>query len=165
MIGILKKKINCYCSIDTLPVHNWFKINETNNLKWLVINHENIKLNQSHSNILSVVWQQITDEFFDVFGIPDKMKKILETERDLKVMKWDLFLTGNRALLTFIEIKELQLENLSKNVKVDDPIETKINIEKYMRMPIDFKVMTVKEFYVYVNRINKEIKAKQNGGK
>jgi len=156
----LTKKIETYQGIEDLPIYNWWKINETNELSWLLLNQE--LSYYADDKLLKPLWEKIFDEFIDTFGMPEKMRSILELKRDIQVLEWDIILTGDKSLQTFIDIKNFELQELLKEEKAQTNGQAKIYIEKYMGFRLDEKTLSVKDYYGYVNALKADI-AQRNG--
>lgn len=147
-------KLKYYDSIDDLPINNWIKINETNDLKWLLINNKK-EINKKEINILRNIWDKIFEQFIDYFGIPDKMLKVLELKREIFSLNCDLISYSDRSIQTFIDIAQYQLNELQKENSKINFNEIKVYVEKYMGFQINEKKMSVKDYYTYINVINK----------
>ena len=80
MLKILKRffgeKPVFYNSIENLPVFNWFKINETQDLSYLIINKE--KARKFNNKETLNIWLKIYSEYLDNFGFNENFKKYLE---------------------------------------------------------------------------------------
>lgn len=160
-MGIIKKlkKAELYDSIETMPIYNWFKINETNDLRW-VLKDFNAQIGINAKALLNA-WNKIFDEFIEVFGIPDKLREIMEMKRDIMILESQVALKGDRTRLPFIEIKRDALEKLLKSEKKGVINQAKIYVEKFMGFRLNEKETSVKEFYGYVNALNEH--TKRNG--
>ena len=134
----------CYNSIHELPIINWIKLHEENNLKYL-----NKKLKSSGYNIFA--YENINDEIIDTFGASKDFLIKLKLKIDIEIMRAE-----NKPLL-FIEIKEDELKNIeekkSENLSFYDII---FQIEKQMNFKIDVTKLTVFEFYNYCKNLNKK---------
>lgn len=158
IIDLFTKKLDCYQSIDELPIYNWFLIHKTNDLTWLLKKKSNINLKQVKT--LEVLWEKIYFEFLDTFGIPDTMRHILEIKRDIMVLKIRMLAENDRSLETFIEIKELELNQLNENNQKDTTGKVKGYVEKFMGFRLNEKEITVKDFYGYIEIIKESAKPK-----
>lgn len=164
MITFIKnlfRTIKFHKSIDNLPIYSWFKIHETNDLTWLLIDKpEKVILSKKELNSLFAAWNIIFNEYIDTFGIPEKMKQILELKRDIQILKWELLLEKDRYYETFIDLKELQLKDLIKNEYTEKVNDVKVYIEKFIGFRIDEKIISVKEYYTYAEALKKENESK-----
>lgn len=141
-----------YKSIETLPLWNWQKIHETNDLSYL----------GKSRNIIDV-WLKISDEFVDEFGISDAYRAILELQKDIAILNIDMILDDDPSLQTFIDIKEHELRELlhAPTRQGSSPL---TYLSKWMGGGvINPHLITVKEFYSHLREMEKDIK--NNGRK
>lgn len=151
----MAKNKTLYRSIEELPIYNWFKIQNTNNLGWL--NKGIDSPEKEISEELIKVWDGIFSEFIDTFGIPEKLKEILELKRDIQCLQWEMLITDDGSLETFIDIKQYELEQKTKVEGKSSKInEAKVYLEKFMGFRINEREITVKEYYEYMQVLNKE---------
>lgn len=137
-----------YDSIDDMPIYNWFKCIEKQDYKYTLIEGEvEPELCKNQFDILY-------SQFIDEFGINDNLREIIRVQNKILVHKINMALTGDKGLLTFIEIDELELKNLlaDNGVKTGS---TTIMIEKEMGFAINEHQTSVTKYYTYL----KEIKA------
>lgn len=153
---LLFPELVCHESIDTLPAWNWFRIHQTNDLTWLCVKKpKSIRVKQVKK--LNTVWGKIYDEFIDTFGIPELLKKALELRREIAVMKAEMLMSGDRSQLTFIEIKEFELEELTKGKESDSVSTVTSYMIKFYGVNIDEKVISVSDYYRNLRMMEKEI--------
>lgn len=141
-----RKKIECYTSINEMPIENWFNYYETNDLKWL---QKDIKqtANKYQKQVLQEAWNSVFDSYIDEFGVPDNIKKIVNLKREILINQIQIDVYGLKYLKTFIKIHELELKKLLEDSK--EPIKTgklKAFVDKNFGRQ-DPKLVTVKEFY------------------
>jgi hypothetical protein len=162
IIELFKKKLNFYSTIDDLPVYNWFQIQKTNDLVWLL--KESKTLSDDNKIQLEAIWREIYFEFLDTFGIPEQMKEILSLKRDIAVLNARMYIDSDSSLLTFIEIKEYQLAKLTASNEVNSVGNVRVYVEKFMGFKLNEKEISVKEFYQYIDVINKDANKKISNG-
>lgn len=156
--SFFESKIDCYKSIDDLPKYNWDKINESNDYSWLL--KKKFKLNDKQKKYLGGIWENILAEFIDTFGIPEKMKEILELKREIFVLKCQLHLDGDKLLKNFINVAEFKLRKLIEKDKGQTTGQVKVYVEKYLGFKLNEKETTVREFFEYIEVLKQQ--AKQN---
>lgn len=158
--------MTCYETIEDLPLFRWRKINETNELDFLIVK-SGAKANNKLKRLLPVLWDKIYSEFLDTFGINEDFKNIMELRRDILVLKMEIAVSGDRFILNHIRIAEREIEAL----QVDNNdgsgnsnfVQAKAMISKFMGFPIDEKTTSVKDFYSYKELYLKENKQRVNG--
>lgn len=153
----LFRKLKYFKSIDEMPIYNWFKLQETNELTHL------LKVKKLCSKrevlILQNALQSITNEYIDFFGINDQYKKILELKRNIRIKEIQLITTGERINKTFIKVLKSELNLLIQSAQKSDTGNVSVHVNKYMGYRIDLKSTSVKEFYSILNHIKKEAEA------
>lgn len=148
VIRNLFKKIEYYQSIDEMPIYNWFKINETNDLKWI---SKDLQIDAKKNIIILLsAWNKIFDEFIDTFGIPEKLKEIMEVKRDIFILQAQLALTKDRTIQIFIDIETEKLIKLMSKDKEQSTMQVKVYVEKFLGFKLNERETTVKEFYEYI---------------
>lgn len=155
MFELFKIKLDLYNGIDELPVWNWFRIHETNDLVHLL--RKPHKIGYRRQAEVEFKWQLIHDEFLNTFGINDKLRHIHELKRDISVMKADMFLNKDASMVTLIEAKEMELTVILNETTNTDLYEVKSYVEKYMGRHINERTETVKSYYSCIKIMEKEI--------
>lgn len=145
-------------SISDLPLHRWRKINETNDLSYLIVK-PNVTPPLKEQRLLPALWDKIYCEFLDTFGINDDFKNILEIQRDILVLKMQMAIDGDRFHLNFIKMKEQEIKDLQGEGGTSNNFnETKARISKFMGFAINENETTVKDFYTYVELFKQDNK-------
>lgn len=157
---IFKNKLEYYKSLDEMPIANWFKIQQTNDLKYLLVKTR--KVSTKEVSELEKGLKKLSNEYIDTFGISDEYRQILELSRDIEVLKIDFILTQDRSLLTMIEIKKDQLKAISKSNNKSDLNKLKMHVNKFMGYSVDMNKTSVKEFYTYLEGLKEEVKQRSS---
>jgi len=108
--------------------------------------------------------ERLNSEFIDTFGISDNYKKYLSLLIELECLKIDFFCDEDRVLMTFIKLKELEIEKLQSEFKTaESKIDINVYVTKFMQTYIDRKKVSVIEYYGMIKAMEKEYKnGKQN---
>ena len=170
MINLINKvksfflKVKFYDSIENIPMWNYWKIEETSDLKYLAIgkNYENQffydKLKASNA------WTKVNGSYLDVFGVSEHYRDVLMLKRDIALNEyaWE----RNREPIARVYAREAkkELENLELNSLNEKPQDQVFFIEKEMGFKVDPKKISLKDFYSYVNNINKMAKQINKNG-
>ncbi len=157
-----KPSVPVYQDIDEMPIFNWFKISETNDLSWLLLDRKDFK--KADPKLLEKTFEELRDQWLDTFGIPEKMREVWVLKRDIFVLECDLHLTGDRSLITFIEIKKSELQEALKAEQADIQLtntEVKAYVEKFMHIKIDAKTTSMRDYYTYVKLLKDEAAKQQ----
>lgn len=157
---IFKNKLEYYKSLDEMPIANWFKIQQTNDLKYMLVKTR--KVSTKEVSELENGLKKLSNEYIDTFGISDEYRQILELSRDIEVLKIDFILTQDRSLLTMIEIKKDQLKAISKSNNKSDLNKLKMHVNKFMGYSVDMNKTSVKEFYTYLEGLKEEAKQRSS---
>lgn len=142
-----------YNSINDLPVYNWWKLNETGDLIWLL--REPCKPTSIQMGILSEKYSRIMQEFYSVYGISDEYRNILNKQREIALLKCTYIITGDRINETLIDIAKFELSEMVKQETDITFYDIKAIVEKQMGFRIDARSCTVAEYYSYIKIIEK----------
>lgn len=158
------RKIKYYESIKELPIERWFKLAETNDLRWL-LKEKKQRLRLRESVKLQGAYELIYQEYMNKFGVNEQLIRVMELKRDIAVLKLDMAINEDPTRETFIDIKEAELKVLMDGNNKSNSINMKAYIEKYMGFYLDTKVITVEDFYSYMEIIDKENKQAEKNGR
>lgn len=147
-----------YNTIDTLPVFNYGKISELEDLRYLIIQSDYFelpKITEKETEELFKAWENINDEIINYVGISEDYKSILRIKKAIALMKVDMITTGDKSLETLIELKQIELKNSypQANQELDESI---IYIESALKIPIDVMKCSVKKYFSYIKFISKK---------
>ena len=146
----LGSNLDYYNSIKEMPLINWWKFNETKDVKYFLKAYSNV--NTAKLLFLESIYTKLMDEYTKEFGINEHLLLVLEKQIDIAKLKAD-FMSG-LGLLTSIEIAELELTELVRGVDGMGFYEVKAILEKQMGFRIDPNVTTVMEYYSYIKLID-----------
>lgn len=149
--------MNIYRDIDELPLYNYSKIIDTNELGYLIVDSSpyNLKkLDKKELFELSEVWKNINCQIIDYIGISDDMRQVLRIEKDISLLRLQMIETGDRSIDTIINLKELELNQIRPKEKksIEESI---VLLEIFLKMPINSKNTSVKRYYGYIDYILK----------
>ncbi len=150
-----KNKIEYFTSIDNLPIDNWFALQKSNDVVFLLKRSKVI--NDLERKELTKAFDLIWREFIDTFGVSDIMRSIMELRRDILVETCDMYLNNDRSRLTFINLKKRELENIFKDQGEKQYDNTKGYVEKYLGFRLNGKEVTVREYYGYIKMMETHI--------
>lgn len=133
------------------PVFVWQMVHETRDFTYLLKDRQ--KVSGQILSKLSKAWEKIYDEFLKEFGFNETFLEIKKKEIAIALMKLELIITGDRSLETFIEIEEMELKEMQKELKGVDFMESTIAIESRMKFQIDPHNTTIRKFYSYIKML------------
>lgn len=154
--NLFENKIDYYQSIDELPIYNWHKINQTNELEWLL--RKKVLISDHQKKILSNILDRMLSEFIDTFGIPEKMREILDLKSEIFILRCQMALENNKFLQNFIDIAEWKLKQIIADDQTQSTTQVKVYVEKYLGFRLNERETTVKEFYEYIEAIKNQNK-------
>ncbi len=146
----LGSNLDYYNSIKEMPLVNWWKFNETKDVKYFLKVYSDV--NTAKLLFLETIYTKLMSEYTEEFGINEHLLLVLEKQIDIAKLKAD-FMNGT-GILTSIEIAELELTDLVRGVKGMGFYEVKAILEKQMGFRIDPHVTTVMEYYSYIKLID-----------
>ena len=127
-------------NIDKMPIFNWIKILETNDLNYIFIS-AGILSSKAENH-----WTGLQQEYIDEFGLDESYKQRLRLMDQLKDLNLDFVITRDRFLLNLIKICEADIEILGTQ-KVIKFYEMVDHVEKFKGFQIDPKKISVKSWY------------------
>jgi hypothetical protein len=145
-------QLNCYDTIDELPIKVWFDIHKTGLLLLLI--KDNRKLKEKDYIKLDEVWEKIYDEFMTRFGLSDEFIAGLESEVRIAKLQAEYIITGQRHLLTLAKIEREELRMSRK--KETSPVELEdvlAKMSKFYGMRLRASEFTTAEYYTYLKNI------------
>ena len=148
--NLLLRYADKYVSIDDLPMYNWKKIHDTDELKWLFVKKQEVENNE----LLERRWAAIYDEYLNEFGLSQEYKEILKVKRKIANLQADYIIKGDRIILNYINIEKNALESLYDSSKGGSSFrESLVHLEKMQGIKINTKQITVADYYNYLRSI------------
>lgn len=146
-------KLDYFDSLDSLPIFNWLKIQETNDLGYLL----KIKKECSRKEInkLEQHLSKLTDSYIDTFGVSDEYRKVLDLQREIRVKEIEFFITEKKINKTFINVLKLKLQAAMKSTNKTDIYVVSTHVSKWMGYRVDLQKTSVNEFYGILKSIKK----------
>lgn len=145
-----------YTTIEEMPLFNWVKINEKNDLSYMIIG----SCKKINNKKLREGFEIIKDEFINTFGVSEVYKKILEAQIEIAKLEIDLALTGDNFLQNFIDMRLIDIKQLNEGATKGSHFETKMKLEKYLGFRLNEKEISVKEYYSYLKAWSEDAPSK-----
>lgn len=113
------------------------------------------KIDSSEKTVLNIIWKKLYDQYLAVFGVGDSMEAIIQKERNLILMYEDKNVNGNRDVMTFIELAEIEIADMKrKNLSGDkDFFRINAKLQEIIKIPIDMRKISVREYYSYFKNL------------
>jgi hypothetical protein len=153
-LNLFRKKIIHYKGIEDLPLWNWYKINEFDDLSFLLVEKREISIYEE--NYLRMIFESIYSEFVRTFGINDLLKRSMELRRDIIVLELEKAINNDLSRQTFIDIKYAELKDILMQSESEKKVNIKSLVDKFMGFYVDEKKISVKDYYGYIDLIKKE---------
>jgi len=155
IIDIFPPKIQYYKSIDELPIRNWFKIQDTDDITWML--KKKYSVNAKQLAVLAKAFADCQAQYIDTFGLSDNYRKILTLKWEIAVLRSELVMQGKRTNQVYIDLKTLDLKVILTESKASETGSVKVMIEKHMGFKLNENEVTVKEFYEYLNDLKRTV--------
>jgi hypothetical protein len=138
-----------YQSIDEIPLFNWQKC-LNGELKYV-----NLELKEETDN--QEAFNKLYDEFLQKRGVNKEYKKYLDILKKKALLQCEFLITKDDFKLTQIEIEDAKIVSLQKTSESGLSIEkTLIYLGKWLGYRLDWKVITVTEFYSIMEEYEKQ---------
>lgn len=165
---IYVKKYNLHTTIDELPIWNFYKIQETSDLRYLYDVDDITKIKRLDAQKVVDVWKGILDEYFEQLDVTDEMHSLLLKKKEVAVLRSKYQREKKNIYKSLLAKAEKELREMM-TVKdggggLDDQV---FAVEKFMGFQINPKEVSTRKFFTYIRNINKavieQLKAQKNG--
>jgi hypothetical protein len=145
-------EVDCYKSINELPIKIWFDIHKTTDYKKL-LKSGNCKDEKVYFKLFES-WQNLYNEFIDRFGFSDEFLADLQTEIKIANLQADLIITKQKHLKTLIKVEQEKMRINNFDISEPEDIESILaKMSKYYGFKLSSRELTTAEYYSYLNNI------------
>ena len=138
-----------YQSIEEIPLFNWQKCLEGD------VKHVNLETKEDSGN--QEAFNKLYDSFLQKRGVNKEYKKYLDILKKKAMLQCEFLITKDNFKLTQIEIEDAKIVSLQKTSESGLSIEkTLIYLGKWLGYRLDWKVITVTEFYSIMEEYEKQ---------
>jgi len=138
-----------YQSIEEIPLFNWQKCLEGD------VKYVNLETKEDASN--QEAFTKLYDEFLQKRGVNKEYKKYLDILKKKALLQCEFLITKDNFKLTQIEIEDAKIVSLQKTSEGGLSIDkTLIYLGKWLGYRLDWKVITVTEFYSIMEEYEKQ---------
>lgn len=142
---------SCYLSIDRLPVYNWFKVFETQDLKHLIIS------GSASDEYLQNLWEKLFNEYISIFGLDDSFKNYFKHTKKMLELEVKYALTKKGSILFKLENEKLKYASLNPVKENSDNFMSIIaSVENSINRSINEREISVLKFYTYIKQLENE---------
>lgn len=132
-------------------MYNWINIYEKNDLSYISRTGKLCKRAPK-------VYDKLSDELVDTFGVSEDYMKILRLKIKVEMLWGTIIETKDRSKKVFIDMYEIEIEELKAKNKKSDLFDMIIAIEENVGVKMNYKTLTVYEFHKYAKRLSNKIK-------
>lgn len=138
----------CYQSIDSLPIYNWFKIFETQELKYLIIK------GTPTEKQLNDLWEKLFNEYISVFGLDESFKNYFKHTKKVLDLEVKYALTKKGSYLFKLEYEKAKYKALNPTTEDKDNFMINITkVEQKIGRTIDEHSISVLKYYSYIKQL------------
>lgn len=121
-------------------------------IRYLYKKEYNGNITKATESKLIDLWDDLFNDYFVRFGMTESFKNYMDKRMQIGKMKLDCIVNDRPHMVTFIEIAELELNE----IEVDPPdfLSTVVTLEKFLGFSIDTRTCSVAKYNAYLNSIN-----------
>lgn len=148
-----KNTLNGFYNWENLPLHNWIKILQENDFKYLHVDCK--KTNQTEK-----VYEKIYDEYLKSVGLSKEYKKLLDLMKRKAILQFEYGSTLNNIKLNKIFEAETKIENFMQTGSESDTTinDVLVYLSKWAGYRINPNEILAKEYYSMMKIYQKELK-------
>lgn len=150
-----------YETLNDLPIHNWYQISKTGDLKYIHISGLYSRLEAFE------IYEKLKQDYLDLFGVDGDSVMIMALLKNLIRLKSQYLTTGQKHLLNFIEMSQGELDSLiNGDESTSQTLEAVlVGMSQFMGYRIDGKTTSVVEFREIINLAERQNEKYKNGNK
>lgn len=154
---LFTKKHKIYNNIETCPYWNYHNASQDIRYLYILKNYENLP---KYNNDLKKAYESLNLQIIELKGFSNEQKMIITKEKEIEIYKIKITLGMKVDTVRF----QRALESFSKMINIfnqnviSDIDEKIVMIEKYMKINIDPKKISIKKYIAYVSNMEKYYK-------
>ena len=158
------KQIQLFEGLGEMWLFNWNKLNETNDLRWIISSEEDRKLCVEDKDYISIRklddrFLELMDEWFELTDANSSRKELYVLIKKLiaarnKVIQGDLFQQN------WVNRFEKMINDLTSDNVGFDPDKERMRLSAEVKMMIDSKTITVRDYHFLLEVTAENIKNK-----
>jgi hypothetical protein len=138
-----------YQSIEEIPLFNWQKCLEGD------VKYVNLQTKEDSGN--QEAFNKLYDSFLQKRGVNKEYKKYLDILKKKAMLQCEFLITKDNFKLTQIEIEDAKIVSLQKTSEEGLSIDkTLIYLGKWLGYRLDWKIISVSEFYSILEEYEKQ---------
>lgn len=138
--------------LDEIPIHNFRKLLETGELKYMV--SSGVAKKSNHFQVLNDKFEHLYNQYLQHFDHGKWQKRIMKLEEKIANLICKRWLNNDERLQIRIEIEQERLKQLKQKIENQDQStfeESVAVIQKHMKVAFDPRKTSAKQYYTYVN--------------
>ena len=142
-----------YNSIEDMPLYNWHKC--INGDFYYVRKDEK----QSDLPECEIAFKKVYESYMNTFGVDNSFKEQAEIIKKIALLQCEYLITKDQFKLTQIEVENAKLEMKKTNTASNVTLQTTlIYLSKWLGYRLDWKQMSVYEYYTLLEESSKQAK-------
>ena len=142
-----------YESIEDMPLYNWNKC-MSGDYYYVRVDEKQLDLPSCEK-----AFKKLYDSYFEIFGIDKKYKEQIEVIKKIALLQCDYLITRDEFKITQIEVENAKLEMVKTGSSSNVTLQTTlIYLSKWIGYRLDWKQVTVYEYYTLLEESSKQAK-------
>jgi hypothetical protein len=142
-----------YESIEDMPLYNWNKC-MSGDYYYVRVDEKQLDLPSCEK-----AFKKLYDSYFEIFGIDKKYKEQIEVIKKIALLQCDYLITRDEFKITQIEVENAKLEMVKTGISSNVTLQTTlIYLSKWIGYRLDWKQVTVYEYYTLLEESSKQAK-------
>ena len=142
-----------YESIEDMPLYNWNKC-MSGDYYYVRVDEKQLDLPSCEK-----AFKKLYDSYFEIFGIDKKYKEQIEVIKKIALLQCDYLITRDEFKITQIEVENAKLELVKTGSSSNVTLQTTlIYLSKWIGYRLDWKQVTVYEYYTLLEESSKQAK-------
>lgn len=146
--------VKCWNSIDEMPLYNWIKCTEENDLRYVCKD-----INDISGVDLEDRWYHVYDDYIDRFGLSKLYQRLLEVMKEKALLECDYVITGDAFKITLAKIEEERLKKMLANkgegVSINSVL---VYLSKWLGYRLNTREITTLEYFEMMKLYGKQNK-------
>lgn len=147
----ISKPLNCYETIDELPIKAWFDIHDTGDYRLLLKEPKEINSEEFHQ--LFEKWENLYNQYIARFGLSEEFLDDLNQQIEIANYRAEFIITGQRYFRTMIRVREEVLKSNRKDTKTFELEMLLAKMSKYYGFKLESRDLTVVQYYSYLTNV------------
>jgi len=144
-------KVELFESLDEMWLHNWEKLTESNDLKWLIKDSSRRGM-WVNPDKLDARFLELMDEWFELTDQDSNRKELYAIMRKLIAAR-DKVINGDRFAMNNVRKYERMIEALTQDNTGFDHDKQRMKLSVKIKMQIDKRTITVRDYIKLIDAV------------